>query len=77
LARPIVLISYLFRLAGAINSRKVYSPPSSLPSRPYTQPPYMGCINYDFVRATPEKAPKTGPPTLDLWVSPTFEGPVL
>jgi len=35
LARPIVLIPHLFRLAGAISFRKDYSPPSSPPSRPY------------------------------------------
>ena len=35
MARPIVLISHLFRLAGAIIFRKNNSPPSSLPSRPY------------------------------------------
>jgi hypothetical protein len=37
LARPIVLIPYLFRLADAINFRKDYSPSASLPSRPYTR----------------------------------------
>jgi hypothetical protein len=36
LARLIVLILYLFRLAGTINFRKDYSSPSSLPSQPYT-----------------------------------------
>jgi hypothetical protein len=36
LARPIVLIPHLFRLADAINFRKDYSPPSSPPSRPYS-----------------------------------------
>ena len=35
MARPIVLIPHLFRLADAINFRKDYSPPSSPPSRPY------------------------------------------
>ena len=32
-------------------------------------PPYMGCINYDFVRATSAMAPKIGP-------NFRFEGPV-
>ena len=36
MARPIVLIPHLYRLADAINFRKDYSPPSSPPSRPYT-----------------------------------------
>jgi hypothetical protein len=38
LARPIVLIPHLFRLAGVINFRKDYSPPSSPPSQPYRMP---------------------------------------
>ena len=38
MARPIVLIPHLFRLAGAISFRKDYSPPSSPPSRPFNQP---------------------------------------
>ena len=37
MARPIVLIPHLFRLAYVINFRKDYSPPSSLPSRPTTR----------------------------------------
>ena len=38
MARPIVLILHLFRLADMINFRKDYSPPpSSPPSRPYTR----------------------------------------
>jgi len=36
LARPIVLIPHLFRLAGIIIFRKDYSPPSSPPSRPFS-----------------------------------------
>ena len=36
MARPIVLISHLFRLADVISFRKDYSLPSSPPSRPYT-----------------------------------------
>jgi hypothetical protein len=37
LARPIVLILHLFRLASVIDFRKDYSTPSSSPpSRPYT-----------------------------------------
>ena len=36
MARPIILIPHLFQLANAINFRKDYSSPSSLPSRPYT-----------------------------------------
>ena len=35
MARLIVLIPHVFRLADVINFRKDYSPPSSLPSRPY------------------------------------------
>ena len=35
MARPIILIPYLFLLAGAIKFRKDYSPPSSPPSRPF------------------------------------------
>ena len=35
MARPIVLIPYLYRLADAINFKKDYSPPSSPPSRPF------------------------------------------
>jgi hypothetical protein len=41
LARLIVLIPHLFRLASEINFRKNYSPPSSLPSWPYN---YARCI---------------------------------
>jgi hypothetical protein len=37
MGRPIVLITQLFRLAGAINYRKDYSPSSSPPSQPYTR----------------------------------------
>ena len=37
MARPIVLIPYLFRLADAISFRKDYSPPSSPPSRPFRE----------------------------------------
>jgi hypothetical protein len=36
LARLIVLILHLFRLADVIIFRKDYSPPSSPPSRPFT-----------------------------------------
>ena len=35
MAKPIVLIPHLYRLADAINFRKDYSPPSSPPSRPF------------------------------------------
>jgi hypothetical protein len=42
LARPIVLIPHLFRLADMIIFRKNYLPPSSLPSRPY-----RGCYGHD------------------------------
>ena len=35
MARPILIIPHLFRLADAINFRKDYSPPSSPPSRPF------------------------------------------
>jgi hypothetical protein len=41
LDRTIVLIPHLFQLAGVINFRKDYSPPSSLPSRPYN---YARCM---------------------------------
>jgi hypothetical protein len=37
LVRAIVLIPHLFRLVSMINFRKDYSPPSSLPSQPYTR----------------------------------------
>ena len=37
MARPIVLIPHLFRLADVINFRKDYSPPSSPPSRPFNR----------------------------------------
>ena len=39
MARPIVFILHLYRLADAINFRKDYSPPSSPPSRPYKVAP--------------------------------------
>ena len=35
MARPIILISHLYRLADTISFRKDYSPPSSPPSRPF------------------------------------------
>jgi hypothetical protein len=38
LARPIVLISYLFWLAAQLIFSKDYSPSSSPPSRPFTGP---------------------------------------
>ena len=37
MARPIVLIPHLYRLADVINFRKDYSPPSSPPSRPFIE----------------------------------------
>ena len=37
MAKPIVLIPHLFRLASTINFRKDYSPPSSPPSRLYAR----------------------------------------
>ena len=46
MARPKVLIPHLFRLADAINFRKDYSPPSSPPSRPFTNPkPCLPCLS--------------------------------
>ena len=38
MARPIVLIPHLFRLADAINFRKDYSPPSSRHLDPFSIP---------------------------------------
>ena len=48
MARPIVLIPHLFRLADAIYFRKDYSPPSSPPSRPYNRV-YTGSGNVPYV----------------------------
>ena len=42
MARPIVLIPHLFRLAGVIIFRKDYSPPSSPPSRPFNPVQQIG-----------------------------------
>jgi hypothetical protein len=44
LARPIVLILHLFRLAGVVIFRKDYSPPSSPSSRPFTHPGELGLV---------------------------------
>ena len=50
MARPIVLIPHLFRLADAIKFRKDYSPPSSPPSRPYTCAMQFTNAMYSFLQ---------------------------
>ena len=65
MARPIVLILHLFWLANAIIFRKDYSPPSSLPSRPYIALEVLVDICQEFgnelINGPAESIPRVAP----------------